>query len=174
MGFAPAFFIWHREEMDKGLITEYVGRVAGQVAEKAGIELVHVEVAGTKRDAVIRIFIDKEGGVTLDDCSSVSRAIEEVLDGEDKIPSKYVLEVSSPGIERQLYSLKDFIKFTGHLAKVKLKNELNGQKTFVGVITSVDGDEITIDDRTKGITRFDHSEIDKANLKIDLAKEFSR
>ncbi len=160
--------------MDKHLITEYVGKVAGKAASAAGIDLVHVEIAGTKRDAVVRIYIDKEGGVTIDDCSSVSRAIEEVLDSEDVIPSKYVLEVSSPGIERELYSLSDFVKFTGSLAKVKLNTEIDGQKTFVGTIVEVDGDKITIDDRTKGSTAFTYSDVSKANLKIDLAKEFGR
>ena len=160
--------------MDKHLITEYVEKIAGKVTSAAGIELVHVEIGGTKRDAVVRIYIDKDGGVTIDDCSSVSRAVEEMLDTEDIIPSRYVLEVSSPGIERELYSLNDFAKFTGHLAKVKLKTEIDGQKTFVGLITELDGDKITIDDRTKGSTTFDHSTVEKAHLKIDLAREFDR
>lgn len=160
--------------MDKGLITEKVEAIARTVSGANGIELVHVDIGGTKRDAVVRIYIDKEGGVTIDDCSTVSRGIEEVLDSEDFIPSKYVLEVSSPGIERQLYSLSDFVKFSGQLAKVKLKNEIEGQKTFVGNITEVDGNKITIDDRTKGAVSFDYSDVEKANLKIDLSKEFGR
>lgn len=173
-GFRTHFFICLEEEMDKHLITEYVSKVAGKAASDAGVELVHIEIAGTKRDAVVRIYIDKEGGVTIDDCSSVSRAVEDVLDGEDIIPSKYVLEVSSPGIERELYSLKDFVKFTGHLAKVKLKTEIDGQKTFVGTITEVDGDKISFEDRSKGALSFDYSEVAKANLKIDLSKEFGK
>ena len=158
--------------MDKHLIIEHVTEIAARVTAASGIELVHVDISGTKRDLVLRIFIDKEGGVTLDDCSSVSRGVEEVLDSEDFIPSRYVLEVSSPGIERELYSLSDFVKFTGHLAKVKLKTEIDAQKTFVGNITNVEGNEITIEDRTKGAVSFDYSDVDKANLKIDLAKEF--
>ena len=102
----------------------------------------------------------------------MSRGVEEVLDSEDFIPSRYVLEVSSPGIERELYSLGDFVKFTGRLAKVKTKTAIDAQKTFVGPITGVDGNRITIDDRTKGTVSFDYSDVDKANLKIDLAKEF--
>ena len=160
--------------MDKGLIIERVEAIARQVVEAKGIELVHVDIAGTKRDAVIRIYIDKDGGVTLDDCSGVSRGVEEVVDSEDFIPSRYVLEVSSPGIERQLYSLSDFVKFTGQLAKVKTKREIEGQKTFVGNIVGIDGEMITIDDRTKGVVSFEYSEVDKANLKIDLTKEFGR
>jgi len=158
--------------MDKHLIIEHVKAIAATVTAASGIELVHVDISGTKRDLVLRIFIDKEGGVTLDDCSGISRGVEEVLDSEDFIPSRYVLEVSSPGIERELYSLGDFVKFTGRLAKVKLKTEIDGQKTFVGNITNVEGSEITIDDRTKGVVNFDHAAVDKANLKIDLAKEF--
>ena len=158
--------------MDKHLITERIEKIAAQVAKANGTELVHIEVAGTKRDAVLRIYIDKDGGVTIDDCSLVSRGIEEILDAEDFIPSRYMLEVSSPGIERQLYSLNDFVKFTGNLTKVKLKTEIDGQKTFVGPITEVNGDMITIDDRTKGSIRFDYSEVSMAHLKIDLVKEF--
>ncbi len=158
--------------MDKHLITERIENIAAQVARANGIELVHIEVAGTKRDAVIRLYIDKDGGVTLDDCSLVSRGVEEILDAEDFIPSRYVLEVSSPGIERQLYSLSDFVKFTGHLAKVKLKTEIDGQRTFVGTINEVDGDKISFDDRTRGQMIFGYPDVEKANLKIDLLKEF--
>jgi len=172
VGFAPTFSFG--VEMERDLIIERVGSIARSVAEADGIEVVHVDLAGTKRDAVVRIFIDREGGVTLDDCSRVSRGVEDVLDVEDFIASRYVLEVSSPGIERQLYSLTDFVRFTGQLTKVKTKNEIDGQKTFVGTITAVEGEKISIDDRTKGLVSFDHSDVDKANLKIDLSKEFGR
>ena len=145
---------------------------AKKVAAASGVELVNIGIAGTKRDLVVTIFIDKEGGVTLEDCTVVSRGIEEVLDSEDVIPTRYVLEVSSPGIERELYSLADFVKFTGQLIKVKVKTEIEGQKTFVGEITSVDDDKITINDRTKGAVSFEYSEVAKANLKIDLSIEF--
>lgn len=154
------------------MIAERVSEIAAKAAASSGIELVHVEIAGTKRDAVLRIYIDKEGGVTLDDCGAVSKQIEEVMDADDFVPSRYVLEVSSPGIERQLYSVADFVKFTGHLAKVKTKAEIDGQKTFVGPITGVEGATVSIDDRTKGIVSFEYGDVEKANLKIDLAKEF--
>ena len=165
--------------MDKQLITERVGKIAAEAAGRMGIELVHVEISGTKRDLVLRIFIDKagaaidkEGGVTLDDCSRVSQAVEGVLDAEDFIPTHYVLEVSSPGIERQLYSLADFVKFTGKLAKVKTREAIGGQKTFAGVIKEVEGERIVFDDRTVGTIEFEYASIEKANLKIDLAEEF--
>jgi len=160
--------------MDSQLITEKLREIAGRVTESSGVELVHVSVTGNSREMAVRIYIDKEGGVTLDDCSEVSRKVEAVLDAEDPIPAKYVLEVSSPGIERELYSLADFEKFKGRLAKLKMKQDYDGQKTLVGTISDVDGSTITVDDRTSGAVTVDHSEIAKANLKIDLSQEFRR
>jgi ribosome maturation factor RimP len=160
--------------MDNHLITEQVTKIADRVATANGIELVHVDITGTKRDLVLRVYIDKEGGVTLDDCSAISREIESILDVEDLIPSRYVLEVSSPGIERQLYSLADFKKFEGRLVKLKTKTEFDGQKTFIGTIMGVDDNIINIEDRIRGAVSFDYSDISKANLKIDLSKEFKR
>jgi len=160
--------------MDKDLIIEKVTDIAADVTRANGFELVNVEIAGTKRDQVLRIFIDKDGGVTLDDCSLVSRGMEDILDEQDFIPSRYVLEVSSPGIERGLYSLKDFERFTGELAKVKTIVAIDGRKAFVGRILSVDGENINIDERAIGEMTIEYSNIEKANLKIDLAKEFSR
>lgn len=160
--------------MEKLLIIERVRKIAADVANASEIELVHVDITGTKRDPVLRVYIDKEGGVTIEDCINVSRGMEEILDAEDLIPSRYVLEVSSPGIERELYSIEDFRRFTGRLAKVKTRTGIEGQKTFVGPITSVDGNEITIEDRTRGTVTLNYSDVDKANLKIDLSKEFGR
>lgn len=158
--------------MDKQGIATRVRNIAEKVAGESNTELVHVETAGTNRDLVLRIYIDKENGVTLDDCASFSQAVEAVLDAEDTIPVRYVLEVSSPGIERELYSISDFERFAGKLVKLKTNAEIDGQKTFVGTIAGVEGDTITLDERTRGTMTFDHADIAKANLKIDLGKEF--
>jgi len=160
--------------MDTGLITEQIRGIAERVVSGGPIELVHVGVTGNSKDLVVRIFIDKEGGVTLDDCSEVSRQVEAVLDAEDTIPSRYVLEVSSPGIERELYALKDFERFTGRLAKLKMKKDFDGPRTLTGSITAVDGDSISIDDRTQGPLTIRYADVDKANLKIELGKEFGK
>lgn len=151
-----------------------ISEIAAKIAEDRGVELVHTEVAGTKRDSVVRIYIDKPDGITLDDCGGFSTDIEAVLDAEDFIPGKYVLEVSSPGIERELYSLADFEKFTGRLVKVKTSQDFAGQKTFVGNLTGVVDSEITVDDRTVGETAFPYEAVVKANLKIDLDAEFKK
>lgn len=158
--------------MDRQVITERVRQGAEKVARDTNTELVHVEVAGTNRDLVVRIYIDKDGGVTLDDCSGFSQAVEAVLDAEDIVPVRYVLEVSSPGIERELYSIEDFRRFAGRLAKVKTKAAIDGQKTFVGMIKAVEGETIEFDDRSKGSVTFGYGDVEKANLKIDLSQEF--
>ena len=160
--------------MDKADLTTRIRGIAQRVADDRQVELVHVEIAGTKRDSVVRIYIDKPEGVTLDDCSLFSRDVEGVLDLDDIIPSRYVLEVSSPGIERELYSLEDFRRFEGRLAKVKTNLTIEGQKTFVGPITAIDGETITVEDRSLGPVSFSYGDVAKANLKIDLSKEFGR
>src|SRR5213592_2710159 len=103
--------------METASVADRVGEIAEQAAIDHGLELVHAEVAGPEGRPVVRVFIDKPGGVTHDDCSDVSTQIGTVLDVEDFIHSAYTLEVSSPGLERGLYKLADFEPFAGAAAK---------------------------------------------------------
>ena len=160
--------------MSKITNTERIQEIAARVASENNLELVHVDVMGAEKSPTIRIFIDKEGGVTHDDCSLVSRAVGTILDAEDFISSAYLLEVSSPGLERQLYSLKDFEKFAGNLAKVKTFKPINGQRNFRGRIQTVEAGEIIFDDKTSGEVRFPFEAVAKANLEIDIEEEFRR
>lgn len=160
--------------MNKGLITEKVGEIASAAAEEADLELVHVEMVGAGKNSTLRVFIDKPGGVTLDDCSDMSRRMSAVLDAEDFIPTAYTLEVSSPGLERGLYSLKDFEKFAGQSAKVKTTHPVGGQKNFRGRIVEVKGEEIVFEDKTSGTVRFPYNTVAKANLEIDFEEELKR
>lgn len=148
--------------------------IAKRAAEAKGIEFVHLEIAGTKRNPVFRVFIDKPSGVTIDDCSLVSADIEGVLDNEDPIPGPYVLEVSSPGLDRELYKIEDFRRFTGSLAKVKMKKEFTGPSSLNGRIIGVEGDTIEFEDRSAGKLEFPYEMVAKANLKVDLKQELSR
>src|SRR5438034_11545416 len=104
--------------MDQGSVAERIREIAEQATIDHGLELVHAEVAGPEGHPVVRVFIDKPGGVTHDDCSSVSIQIGTVLDVEDFIHSAYTLEVSSPGLERGLYKLADYQRFGGSTAKL--------------------------------------------------------
>ena len=146
--------------------------IAGRAAAERGLELVHVEMVGGARAPVVRIFIDKPGGVTHADCSELSTHVGTVLDVEDFIPEAYTLEVSSPGLERGLYGLGDFERFAGRMAKVKTRGAIGGQRNFRGRIVSVEGDEVVFDDKTTGRVRFPFSEVAKANLEIDVEEEF--
>ena len=160
--------------MSKYAIDERVREIALTVAKESGLELIQVEAVGSKINPTVRVFIDKEGGVSHDDCVMVSRRIEAVLDADDSVSPTYMLEVSSPGLERGLYSLKDFEKFAGNLAKVKTGTAINGQKHFRGCIIGIKGEEILFDDRTNGELSFPFNAVAKANLEIDLDLELKR
>ena len=155
-------------------IEERVQAIADRVAIDHGLELVHAEVAGPDNKPIVRIFIDKPGGVTHKDCSEVSLYVGTILDVEDFIHSSYTLEVSSPGLERGLYKRKDYERFAGSLAKLKSRNPINGQRNFRGRLLGIDGDEVLIEDRTSGRVRVDFNSIAKANLELEVDKEFHR
>ena len=173
VGFAPTFYFGFKT-MSNQSVSEEIQAIAARITAERKLEFVHLEVVGSKRNPVVRIYIDKPGGVTHEDCVAVSRQIEAVLDAEDFIGSAYVLEVSSPGLERGLYSLQDFEKFTGQLARVKTHVAIDGQKNFSGRITAVEGEEIVFQDKTRGEARFPYAAVAKANLEIDLEEELKR
>jgi ribosome maturation factor RimP len=154
--------------------SERIQGIAARAAAENKVELVHVDVLGAERSPTVRVFIDKEGGVTHEDCATVSRQIGASLDAEDFISSAYILEVSSPGLERELYSLQDFEKFAGKLAKVKTYKPIDGQRNFRGRIKTVEADNIVFDDKTGGEVRFPFDAVAKANLEIDIEEEFKR
>ncbi|MEJ7861002.1 MAG: ribosome maturation factor RimP [Pyrinomonadaceae bacterium] len=158
----------------KHLVEQKIKENVRRVVENDDLELVRTNIASSKRSLIISIFIDKEGGVTHEDCVKVSCDLETLLETEDFIPTPYLLEVSSPGLERELYSLKDFERFAGKLAKVKTNVEINGQKVFKGRIIGVESEEIIFTDKTKGTMRFLFNAVAKANLEIDLEEEFKR
>jgi ribosome maturation factor RimP len=151
-----------------------LAEIASEVAKKRAVEFVHCQLAGSRRNLTVRVFIDKPSGVTVEDCADVSRDIEAVLDAEDLIPSTYVLEVSSPGIERGLFNIGDFEKFKGQAARIKMAEPIDGQRNFIGTIAAVENDDIVIEDRSRGRVRLSHDKVAKANLVVDLSKEFRK
>ena len=160
--------------MEPNSIASKVRSLAERSVTEHGLEFVHLELAGTKRNQVVRIFIDKPGGVTVEDCSNVSRAVEAAMDADDFMPGPFVLEVSSPGLDRELYSLADFVRFAGSKAKAKVKYPEGRAKTYNGRIVAVDGDEITFEDRTEGEVKFPYSAVSKANLKFDIQDDLKK
>src|SRR5881392_3015427 len=135
------------EIMDQGSVAERIQELAEQTAIDHGVELVHVEVAGPEGHPIVRVFIDKPGGVTHDDCSDVSHHLGTVLDVEDFIHSAYTLEVSSPGIERGLYKPRDYERFAGRTAKIKTRVAIASQRNFRGRIIGIEPDHVVFEDR---------------------------
>ena len=155
-------------------IEERVRTLADRAARDRGVELVHTEVAGPEGKPVVRVFIDSLEGVTHQDCAAVSLHLGTLLDVEDFIHSAYTLEVSSPGLERGLYQLRDFERFAGSLAKVRVRQPLNGQRNFRGRIVGVEGNKVVFDDRTSGEVKLPFDDIVKANLELDVEAEFRK
>ena len=160
--------------MNPRSIAERVREIAERVAIDHGLELVHSEVAGPDNKPIVRIFIDKSGGVTHEDCSAVSHYLGTILDVEDFIHSAYTLEVSSPGLDRGLYKRSDFERFAGSLAKLKINTPIEGQRNFRGRLLGVEGEEVLFDDRTSGRVRVPLKDIAKANLEIDFHAELGK
>jgi len=159
---------------ETGTIGKRVEQIAVSVTEPAGIEFVHCEIAGSKRNPTVRLVIDKPGGVTLEDCAQVSRDVEAILDSDDFIPTSYVLEVSSPGIERELYVLADFEKFNGKEVRIKTNRPIGGQRNFSGTISGVNDNEIELEDRTTGRVRIPFESVVKANLIVDVTDDLRK
>ncbi len=120
-------------------IEEAVTKLLESQLEEEGLELVDVEYV-RERNWILRIYIDKEGGVGLDDCQAVSDRAGALLDEADLIPDNYMLEVSSPGLDRVLKKDKDFIRYTGEEVDVKLFAPLDGKKAFTARLLGL-GDE---------------------------------
>jgi ribosome maturation factor RimP len=109
-----------------------------------GYELLGIELNQNGHSSVLRVYIDKEVGIGVDDCALVSHQLSGLLDVEDPIAGNYDLEVSSPGLDRPLFTIEQYKKFIGETVKLKLYEKQNGRKNFIGILNSVDEEEIVI------------------------------
>lgn len=126
------------------------------IINKNNFELVDVEFVKEGSNWYLRAYIDKPGGITVDDCELISRALSDILDEHDFIPEAYILEVSSPGLGRQLKKEKDYKRSIGKEVEVKLYKAVDKQKEFTGILSEYDDDKITLtmeDDTTIDIVR---------------------
>ncbi|MDH4028963.1 MAG: ribosome maturation factor RimP [Nitrospirota bacterium] len=136
------------------------------VINSLGIELYDFELNKMKAKALLRVFIEKDGGVTIDDCEHVSREIEAVLDVEDPIPYSYVLEVSSPGLDRPLKQPKDFIRYTGSTIRVVTLEPVEKQTFFIGNLLEADEKGIVVLLPTNEKITVPYANISKARLEV--------
>lgn len=122
-----------------------------------------IEYLGQGKHSILRVYLDKEGGVDIDDCAQASKQISSLLDVEDPIKSEYTLEVSSPGLDRMLFSLEQFQEYAGHHVKLRLTESFEGQRNFSGQLKAVENDEIVLIIGDEEFT-LPYELIEKANL----------
>ncbi len=128
-------------------LTEKISEIAAPVCEQCGCELWDVEFVKEAGNRYLRVYIDKDGGVSIDDCENVSRILDPILDEVDLIAESYVFEVSSAGAERELKRPGDFERFIGANVEVKLYSPQNGSKVYVGVLRAYSDGDVTISPR---------------------------
>lgn len=148
-------------------IKNKIKELADSIAAQHAVEIVDIELAGSSGKPLIRIFIDKENGVTLDDCGKFSRALSALFDVEDPIPTAYILEVSSPGLDRPLKALRDFQRSIGKLVRIITRARIEEQNIFTGRITGVGRGNIALSIEDKEI-EIPFDQISKARLEIEL------
>lgn len=130
-------------------ISRRVMEMAAPLASELGLELVDVEYVKEGGSWILRLFIDKEGGVSHDDCQALSEKIDPLLDQEDLIPHSYFLEVSSPGVERPLKKKEDFDRYLGSRVKIKTFAPIGGQKNWTGILMGTEEENVvlTVDEK---------------------------
>lgn len=150
---------------------EELTELLAPVVADLGLECLGVEYSPSHGNGLVRVYIDAaERAVTVDDCETVSRQVSATLDVHDPIQDRYTLEVSSPGLDRPLYTPAQFARFVGNAVKIELNLPLNGRRRFQGPILAVEGDTIALEQ--DGV-RADiaHANIHKARLVLELAEK---
>jgi ribosome maturation factor RimP len=164
MGLAPIFCFCGLSVKDEELL-----QLITPAISDLGLECIGIEYAPGRGNSLLRVYIDaNERAVTLDDCEAVSRELSALLDVNDPITGRYTLEVSSPGIDRPLFTPAQFTRFIGETVKIALNLPVEGRRRLLGPLKAVDGDEITVEQDGVDVTVV-HDNIQKARLVPDLA-----
>lgn len=160
--------------MASSTVIEKVEALVEPILEDLNMELVDLEYRREQRGWVLRLFIDQEGGVNLDDCANVSREVSAILDVDDVVPNAYHLEVSSPGLNRPLKKEKDFERFAGRLVKIKMSFPIDPdgrgleRKTFTGILKGLEEGKVLVeqDDKVGGTVALALTDIASAHLEF--------
>ncbi len=145
-------------------IPELIEKIILPISEKEKVEIVDIEYVNENGQKVLRIYIDSADGVNLDLCTKMSHIFGDEIDKNDPIKEHYVLEISSPGIDRILKKEKDFLRFKGFNVKVTTASAINGQKHFKGLLVAVANNKIVVDDVTNKIVEMEISNIVRAQV----------
>ena len=149
-------------EVDREVLNSVIERVTA----RENLELVHWDLVGPPGSLLLRIYIDKPGGVTHGDCQTISKQVETLVDVEDVISSGYVLEVSSPGLERGLYKPADYERFVGSRIKLRTSAAINGQRTFHGRLEGIKENKVQIEADNAGHVEIPYDSVVRANIEF--------
>lgn len=155
--------------MARSSVEDNVTRLVEPVAHGRGLELVEVEFRPAGRRSVLRITLDRDGGIGLDDLAEASREMSDVLDVHDAVPGAYSLECSSPGVNRPLRRPEDFARFVGMAVRVRTHAPIDGARTFLGKLVTAGADTIEIEDASRGRVVVPLADVDRANYEHDFA-----
>lgn len=144
-------------------MSEELNELIQPVVEALGCELWGIERLSMGRHSTLKIYIDSDKGVDVDDCARVSQQVSSLLDVEDPFSGKYTLEVSSPGLDRRLFNLAQYSAFVGEELDLRLKRPYEGKRKFVGQLRGIEGDEVVILNDDEEIL-FPFEEIERANV----------
>jgi ribosome maturation factor RimP len=147
---------------------EKIRAIAERVVTSEGLTLVDVELKGGRVNPLLRVYIDKPEGVSHAHCRLVSEQLSTILDVEDPFPASYVLEVSSPGLDRKLVTPRDFEHFAGRRARLVLREAIGQQKVVEGRLAGFENDRVRMDVAEGGMAEFELANISKARLIVEL------
>ena len=148
--------------LDAGIVRQLESLVAGE-----GFELVAAEVTGHGARTILRLVVDGPHGVTLDDCAGISRQASALLDVEEPFSHRYTLEVSSPGLDRKLYSDNDFTRFSGRTVKVRMKPSYREHRVVVGELLGLDSSTVRVRTDGEEILELPLDDVFEARLEVD-------
>lgn len=154
---------------------EHVREIAARVAAGRGLTILDLELVREHGRQVLRVVLDRpwpgataNDGVTLENCARVSEEVSTILDVEDPLPDRYVLEVSSPGLDRPLRQRDDYVRFEGRLAKIVLSEPVNRQTAFAGRLRGIEGDEVLFEAEGGKAVRLPLRLITRARLDVEF------
>jgi ribosome maturation factor RimP len=147
---------------------QQIREIADRVAASEGMEVVDIEYRGGGNRHKLCVYIDKPGGITHADCELISKQVGTIVDVEDLVPGSYVLEVSSPGLDRKLLKPKDYERFLGRKAKVRLRQPVDGKQSYIGRLCEYHDGAIGLETGPEQVLRFRFEDVSEARLVVEV------